>query len=70
MQSLLNLTPVFRLLSASLILIIALALLYKGASDPIKAQQSPYAQQERQIVFLLTEDSGPAQTQPRQTRTT
>ncbi|MFZ0749919.1 MAG: hypothetical protein WAM70_11215, partial [Pyrinomonadaceae bacterium] len=49
MQSLNNLVPVFRLLSASLILMFALALLYKGASDPIRAQQSPHAQQERQI---------------------
>jgi hypothetical protein len=49
MQSLHNLAPVFRLLSALLILMIALALLYKGASDPIKAQQSPSAQQERQM---------------------
>lgn len=49
MQSLHNHVPVFRLLSASLILMFALALLYKGAAGPIKAQQSPSAQQERQI---------------------
>ena len=49
MQSLHNLAPVFRLLSVSLILMFALALLYKGASDPIKAQHTPSGQQERQI---------------------
>lgn len=49
MQSLPKLTPILRLLSASLILTIALALLYKGASVPIKAHQSLSAQQERQV---------------------
>ena len=39
----------FRLFMASLILAIALGLLYKGASGPTKAQQSPASQQERQI---------------------
>jgi hypothetical protein len=49
MHSLSGLAPVFRLLSASLILLLALVLLYKGASGPTKAQQPPSAQQERQI---------------------
>lgn len=49
MKSLRRLTPLFRLLLASLILAIAPVLLYKGASGPTKAQQSPSAQQERQI---------------------
>lgn len=48
MQSLHRLVPLFRLL-ASLILSDALLLLLKGASGPISAQQSPSAQQERQI---------------------
>jgi hypothetical protein len=49
MKSLRILTPLFRLLFASLICAIALVLLFKGASGPINAQQSPSAQQERQI---------------------
>src|SRR5574341_1226841 len=38
-----------RLVFASLILAMAVLLLWKGASGPINAQQSPAAQQERQI---------------------
>jgi hypothetical protein len=49
MISLRKLTPLFRLLFASLVLATAVVLLFKGASDPIHAQQSPSAQQERQM---------------------
>ncbi len=48
MKSLRKLTPLFRLLFASLVLTVALVLLFKGASVPITAQ-SPASQQERQI---------------------
>src|ERR1041385_9099211 len=44
MSSLRKLTPLFRLIFASLIVAISLVLLFKGASDPIRAQQ-----QERQF---------------------
>ena len=47
MKSLRKLTPLFRLLFASLVLVIALVLLYRGASGPTNAQQS--TPQERQI---------------------
>lgn len=47
MSSLRKLTPLFRLLFASLVLTIALGLLYRGGSGPINAQQSQ--PQERQI---------------------
>ncbi|SRR6266446_208518 len=47
MKSLRKLTPLFRLLFASLVLVIALMLLYRGASGPTSAQQSQ--PQERQI---------------------
>src|ERR1043165_508315 len=49
MSSLRKLTPFFRLLFASLVLAIVLVLLYKGASGPMSAQQSPPSQQERQL---------------------
>jgi hypothetical protein len=48
-NSLRKLTPLFRLLFASLVLVIALVLLYRGASGPTRAQQSSASQQERQI---------------------
>jgi hypothetical protein len=48
MSSLRKLTPLFRLLFASLIVAIALVLLFKGASGPMNAQQ-----QERQIENLI-----------------
>lgn len=48
MKSLRKLTPLFRLLFASLVVTVALLLLFKGASVPITAQ-SPASQQERQI---------------------
>jgi hypothetical protein len=47
MSSLHKLTPLFRLLFASLVLTIALVLPYRGASGPTNAQQSQ--PQERQV---------------------
>src|SRR3954466_16023850 len=47
MKSLRKLSPLFRLLFASLILAVALLLLYRGASGPTNAQQSQ--PQERQV---------------------
>ncbi|HYX29477.1 MAG TPA: hypothetical protein VE863_13005 [Pyrinomonadaceae bacterium] len=47
MKSLRKLTPFFKLLYASVVLAIALVLLYKGASGPTNAQQSQ--PQERQV---------------------
>jgi len=47
MKSLRKLTPLFRLLFAALVVVIALMLLYRGASGPTNAQQSQ--PQERQI---------------------
>jgi hypothetical protein len=49
MKSLRKLTPLFRLIFASLVLAAAVVLLFKGASSPTSAQQSPASQQERQI---------------------
>jgi len=48
MKSLRKLTPLFRLLFASLVATVALLVLFKDASVPITAQ-SPASQQERQI---------------------
>jgi hypothetical protein len=48
MSSLRKLTPLFRLIFASLIVAIAVVLLYRGASGPINAQQ-PATVPERQI---------------------
>jgi hypothetical protein len=53
MKSLRTFTPLFRLLFASPMVAIALVLLYKGASGPINAQQSPSAQQERQVENMI-----------------
>lgn len=49
MKSLCKHTPLFRLVLTCLVLAIGIVLLFKGASDPISAQQSPTSQQERQI---------------------
>lgn len=48
MKSLRKYSPIFRLIFASLVLTIAITLLYRGASGPISAQQSQ-TQQERQV---------------------
>src|ERR1051325_3366197 len=53
MKTLRTLNPVIRLVFASLILATALALLWKGASDPTNAQQSPTAEQERKVENLI-----------------
>jgi hypothetical protein len=54
MKSLRKLTPLFRLLFASLVLAIALALLYRGASSPTNAQnpQPAHSPTERQFENL------------------
>ena len=49
MKSIRKLTPLFRLFVASLIVAIALLLLFKGAPDSTQAQQSAGAPQERQV---------------------
>ena len=49
MKSFNKLTPLFRLIFASLILGTALVLLYKGSSAPISAQQSSVSQEERKV---------------------
>lgn len=51
MSSLRKLTPLFRLIFVSLIVAVALVLLYKGASGPINAQ-SPSVQ-ERQVEYTI-----------------
>ena len=48
-MSLRKLTPIFRLIFVLFILAIAVMLLFKGASDPIAAQQTPVPPTERQI---------------------
>jgi len=53
MKSLRKLTPLFRLFVASLIVAIALVLLFKGSSDSTRAQQSAGAPQERQVENMI-----------------